>query len=144
MKAFLSIVLVLFAGIGCKPIGGTHKSPADLENTYWKLSEMNGNPVATPDGTREAHLILTPAGDQHHMKGFGGCNSLAGSYSANGSHIKFTVVSTKMMCEPEQMEIETYFTKALNEADRYTIEGDALKLFAGSSLLAVFRAVYFK
>ena len=52
-----------------------------LENTYWKLSEVNGNPVITPEGSKEVHFILTAKGDQKNIKGFAGCNSITGSYT---------------------------------------------------------------
>ena len=34
------------------------KSNAELVETYWKLTELMGKPVAFPPGTREMHIIL--------------------------------------------------------------------------------------
>jgi heat shock protein HslJ len=143
MKTILLIPALLFTLVQCKPTK-TNQSLTALENTYWKLSEMNGNPVITPEGVKEAHFVLSTAGNQSYIKGFGGCNSLAGSYTRSGEQIKFTVISTKMMCPPEQMEVETFFMKALTAADSYKIDGEVLELYEGNTSLADFKAVYFK
>lgn len=140
MKTILLIPVVLLTLIQCKPTKVT-SSLATLENTYWRLSEMNGNPVITPEGVREAHFILSSEGN---IKGFGGCNSLAGGYTRADDKIKFTIISTKMMCPPEQMEIETFFTKALSSADSYKVNGEVLELYEGNTSLAEFKAVYLK
>lgn len=140
MKKIALIPVLLLALMQCKPYR-VNSSLATLENTYWKLSEMNGNPAITPEGVREAHFILSSEGN---IKGFGGCNSLAGSYTTSGEKIKFTVISTKMMCAPEQMEIETFFTKALSSADSYKINGDVLELYERNTSVADFKAVYLK
>jgi heat shock protein HslJ len=131
MKAITLIPIVLLTLMQCKP-SNVNGSLATLENTYWKLSEMNGNPVTTPEGVKEAHFVLSTEGN---IKCFGGCNSLGGSY---------TVISTKMMCAPEQMDIETFFTKALSSADSYKINGEVLELYQGNTSLADFKAVYLK
>lgn len=140
MKTILLIPLIILTLIQCKSAKVT-SSQATLENTYWKLSEMNGNPVFTPDGVREAHFILSAEGN---IKGFAGCNSLAGSYTLTDKKINFTVITTKMMCPPEQMEIETFFTKVLSSANTYKIEGETLELFEGNTALAEFKSVYLK
>ncbi|MBA4055140.1 MAG: hypothetical protein C0490_10535 [Marivirga sp.] len=140
MKTILLIPILLLTLIQCKPTQ-VSSSVATLENTYWRLSEMNGNPVMTPDSVREAHFILSPQGN---IKGFAGCNSLAGSYTLADKKIRFIVITTKMMCPPEQMEIETFFTKALSSADSYKIDGETLELYEGNTSLAEFKSVYLK
>jgi len=140
MKKILLIPVLLLTLTYCKP-SKVPSSLATLEDTYSRLVEMNGNPVMTPEGVKEAHFILSSAGN---IKGFGGCNTLAGGYTHGESNIKFTVVSTKMMCADEQMEIETFFTKTLTSSDAYKIVGEVLDLYEGNTLLAKFQAVYLK
>ena len=143
MKRLLLFSLLILAFTQCKPTKA-NKSLTTLENTYWKLSEMNGNPILTPEGAREVHFVLTTESGQKSIKGFAGCNSIMGSYTLSGDKIKLTVASTKMMCPAQQMEIEDFFTKALTSADSYKIEGDVLELFEGNTSLADFKATSLK
>src|SRR5690349_21664704 len=113
MKKILPLLCLFFIFIQCK----TSKPPvttatAELENTYWKLVEMNGQPVITPDNAREIHMVLGPGGNEKQIKGFAGCNTIGGSYTTEGSKIKFITISTKMFCQDTQ-EIENFFLKVL-------------------------------
>src|SRR6187399_3253231 len=107
MKKILPLLCLSFIFIQCK----TTKQPAtttvtaNLENTYWKLAEMNGQPVITPTDAREVHMILGADRAEKQIKGFAGCNTIGGSYSTDGSKIKFITISTKMFCQDTQ-EIE--------------------------------------
>jgi len=138
IKKLQLISFLLLTCIHCKPTN-TNKTLTTLENTRWKLSEMNGNPIITPEGAKEVHFILTANGDARKINGFAGCNSITGSYTLTGDHIKFIVASTKMMCPAEQMEIEDFFTNVLTTADSYKIDGDVLELYEGNTSLADFK-----
>lgn len=140
MKRLLLISILFLTFTQCKPTKA-NKSPITLENTHWKLSEMNGNPIITPEGAKDVHFILTAEGGQKKIKGFAGCNSIMGSYTLSGDKIKFIVASTKMMCPVEQMAIEDFFTNALTTADSYKIDGDVLELYEGNTSLADFKAI---
>jgi heat shock protein HslJ len=140
MKSIAIIALLLL--LCCKPPEKSMRT-ATLENTYWKLSEMNGQPVITPEGDREVHIILAKDGAETRLKGFAGCNNMGGSYSLRENSIKFTVISTKMMCS-ERMDIENFLFSALEKADRYEINGETLQLYQGNKLLIVFESVYLK
>jgi heat shock protein HslJ len=144
MKKILPILYLTLIFVQCK----TAQPPVDtatatLENTYWKLAEMNGQPVITPADAREVHMILGPVETEKRIKGFAGCNTIGGSYSTEGSKIKFVTLSTKMFCQDTQ-EIENFFLKVLSQADSYKINGQTLELYQGSTLLAPFTAVYLK
>jgi heat shock protein HslJ len=140
-KIFLCI-LVAVISFQCKSSKQPTVSQATLLNTYWKLADVNGNPVVTPDNSREAHIILTSEGGESKLKGFAGCNSLAGSFTLEKEKLKFLAITTKMMCDPERMKVEDYLLNALNTADSYSIEGETLELLVGDTSIADFKAVY--
>ncbi len=118
-------------------------STATLENTYWKLSEMNGKPLVTPADTKEVHMILTSIDNEKRVKGFAGCNNMGGNFTLEGNKIHFTIFSTKMFCQ-ERMDVEDFFTKALSKAEAYIIKGEELSLYQGETKLITFQSVYFK
>jgi heat shock protein HslJ len=137
-RLFIPLILALLAC--CKPTEKT-TSVARLENTYWKLSEMNGMPVITPADAKEVHMVLSSADGEKQLRGFGGCNGLGGSYTVDGNKIKFTTISTRMFCEG-RMEVENFLTTVLREADTYKITGETLELYEGNTFLAKFESVY--
>lgn len=145
MKALIPC-LMLFSTlvfVQCKSSKPSLAATASLENTYWKLSEMNGMPVVTPADSKEVHFILTKTDNQNQLKGFAGCNTLAGSYKTDGQSISFTAITTRMFCEG-RMEVENYLTKTLSEATSYQINGNVLELYQNETFLAKFEAVYLK
>ncbi|RYF98233.1 MAG: META domain-containing protein, partial [Chitinophagaceae bacterium] len=113
---------------------------ASLTNTYWKLSEMNGKKVETPDNQKEVHIKF--AIKENNFQGFGGCNGLGGSYELTGKDgIKIRTLSTQMYCD--RMEVENFLKNAVTKADRYEINGEKLNLYEGKTLLISFDSVYF-
>jgi pentapeptide MXKDX repeat protein len=115
------------------------KPNSTLQNTYWKLSKINGKQVITPENMKEIHIMF--ANDGKSFKGFAGCNGLGGDYKL-GDHQSITIsaISTKMYCE--RMADENFLTNAISKAGRYRIKGEKLLLFQGKELLASFDAVY--
>jgi heat shock protein HslJ len=142
MKNLLLMFLFLVL-LHCKPTE-KNMSTATLENTYWKLLEVNGRPLLTPADAREVHMILTNEDAGRRLKGFAGCNNMGGSYTVNGDMIRFTVISTKMMCSPDRMEPENFLFDVLNNADHFKIKGERLELYKGDTRLTVFESVYLK
>ncbi|MDL2222629.1 copper resistance protein NlpE N-terminal domain-containing protein [Bacteroidales bacterium OttesenSCG-928-M11] len=94
-------------------------------NKYWKLVELMGNPVNTPEGAKEPFMTLKTDGRVH---GNFGCNTFNGSYALRiGNRISFSqMASTMMMCL--NMETESKFSEVLSIADNYSIDGDNLTL----------------
>jgi putative lipoprotein len=122
---------------------GSGASDASLENTYWKLVQLNGAPVEVFERQREAHLILQPA--QHRLAGSGGCNRLQGSYRLEANKLSFgQVAATHMACR-QGMEQERKFLDTLARVGRWAITGERLELFDASGvLLAQFDSVYLR
>lgn len=119
------------------------KLDMNLVEKYWKLTELFGQPVTTPEGGKEAHMILKMEGNR--VNGNSGCNSFNGTYTLKpGNRISFSqMVSTMMMCL--NMDTETKMNQVLETADSYVIKGDSLILNrARMAPLARFEAVYLK
>jgi len=119
------------------------KVDTDLVEKYWKLTELFGQPVNTPEGGKEAHMILKV--EENRVNGNAGCNSFNGTYTLKpGNRISFSkMVSTLMMCT--NMETETKFHQVLETADNYVVNKDTLVLNkARMAPLARFEAVYLR
>jgi uncharacterized lipoprotein YbaY/heat shock protein HslJ len=113
---------------------------ADLQDTYWKLLELDGNPVESPKGSREIHLILATADSRAH--GFAGCNNFFGTYQLEEDALSFSPLGSTMMACPEGMDIEQSLLQALGAATRAEISGQIMRLYADDRLLARFESVY--
>lgn len=114
-----------------------------LVEKYWKLTELFGEPVATPEGGKEAHMILSMDGNRIH--GNSGCNTFNGTYELKpGNRITFSkMASTMMMCV--NMDTETKMHQVFETADSYVLNGDSLVLNrARMAPLARFVAVYLR
>jgi heat shock protein HslJ len=111
-----------------------------LLDTYWKLLELQGAPVVTPEDMREAHVILASSESRTH--GFSGCNNFFGSYKSGGNSLSFSAMGSTMMACAESMETEKGFFDVLGKTTRFEISGQFLQIYAGDHLLARFEAVY--
>ena len=115
-------------------------SAASLENTYWKLVTLRGQPVVVADRQREPHLILQP--EQHRVAGSGGCNRIAGGYTLAGDRLTFGRTAGTMMACRDGMEQERTFLDALGAVARWRIDGQRLELVdSRGDVLARFEAV---
>lgn len=126
----------------------TNASPqaasAALQDTYWKLVELNGQPAAMQPGQeREVRITLSSEGTR--LSGFSGCNALSGAYALDGQALKFSqMASTMRMCEPGLDALERKLLDALMATTGQRVDGQRLSLLAGERVLARFEAVYLK
>lgn len=119
------------------------KPDADLVNTYWKLTELNGKPASLGTGKKELHMVL--ALEKRRVRGFAGCNRFSGTYQKKERRLKFGPMAATMMACVEGMDQEQTFLKALGQTNRYTVTGDNLSLYSGEEKLILrFEAVYLK
>jgi copper homeostasis protein (lipoprotein) len=115
--------------------------PAALENTYWKVVEVAGQPVAPPGGEQEAHLVLVPG--EKRVRGFTGCNRFMGGYEGSDGRLRFgALASTRRACDDGGTE--QAILQALESADGYRIKGDTLELTRAGTTVARFQAVYLR
>jgi len=114
-----------------------------LQETYWKLVELRGKPVATAEHQREANLIFHAKDSR--ITGSGGCNRLMGGYMLEGSSLHFKGVASTMMACAHGMETEQALVGALNKVVSWRISGKSLELFGKEEVpLARFEAVALK
>lgn len=125
----------IWPGESCEK--STVKTP--LENTYWKLVELNGARMDPQPDQREAHIVLRP--DEKGATGFAGCNQIMGSYETEGDSLAFGLMGSTMMACP-YLDDETAFLGALEGVTRYLILGESLALSGNTGVVARFRAVY--
>lgn len=117
------------------------KLDTGVQEKYWKLIELNGQPV--PQLEREPHLILK-TGDAG-VVGFAGCNRFFGQYQLDQTtlRISFTQLASTMMACTAGMEVENALLEVLRKVDNYTVKGDYLSLNrARMAPLARFEVVY--
>lgn len=117
------------------------QAKAKLENTRWKLVEVNGQAITTAPGGREVFIRLDPT--KKTLEAMGGCNGLGGNYEVTGQQIGFKSIIGTMMACPE-LPTEQALIKALETANNFKISGDKLELYAGEKLLARFAAADLK
>lgn len=129
---FLALALVV---AGCKstqkvppvPIVPGPKATTELQETYWKLTELMGKPgVMSEKNKKEIYIILKKEGSQ--VQGFSGCNTIFGQYELkDGNRITFSgMVSAKMACP--DLAIESEFNRMLGTVDNYSINGNIMTL----------------
>ncbi|MEZ4388945.1 MAG: META domain-containing protein [Candidatus Krumholzibacteriia bacterium] len=120
--------LIVDRYVACYPGETCGNSDADerLEDQYWKLTRLVGEPVERPDGQREPHLVLHS--NEHRLAGSGGCNRLTGSYDLRDEELTFSGVATTMMACPDAMEQEQRFLAVLRDVRFWRIHGAHLEL----------------
>jgi copper homeostasis protein (lipoprotein) len=117
----------------------TSAGTAQLRGTYWKLLEIEGKSITTPQDRKDVHMLL--AGDGSAVQGFAGCNSFFGQYSSSGEALTFSGLGSTMMACPEGMDTEVAFLQVLGETSRAVIDGKYLQLYVEDRLLARLEAI---
>lgn len=115
------------------------KPDVSLTNTYWKLVELNGGPVA-PAESEDLHMILK---GQDQVTGYSGCNQFMGSFTETGGGLSFgPIAGTRRMCE-SVMDQEMTFLQALESASGYEIAGEDMAVSDAQGTVTLrFVAVY--
>lgn len=132
MKQFLFMLSGVCLITACGTTGNVtavNVNSNSITGIKWKLTELNGKPVADKVNGKEPFLELQETDKRYTASA--GCNGIGGQFtlSENG-RIKFLQgVSTMMACE--NMEVETQLKNALIAADNYSINGTILSLNKG-------------
>jgi putative lipoprotein len=102
-----------------------------LFGTLWKLVELYGSDSKKfPNQKKDVTMTLTSDGSR--FSGFGGCNSLSGSYSHQSASLRFTLTSTPdKTCDESIMDHERQVVKMLEVTTNYRIEVRQLTLIGG-------------
>ena len=148
--SLIAIALVFFA-IACKGSVTLAENTAvnsddGVTEKYWKLVEINGNPVSSGDLNRDAYIVLK--NEDNRLNGNGGCNTLTASYEIDHAtnRIRFSQIATSMMA-CLNMEIEDALKRVLETADNFSLSADGNFLSlnrARMAPLARFELVYLR
>jgi heat shock protein HslJ len=151
-KVILALLFSSLLVAGCK---STQRIPAlplppdpmetpEIQETYWKLTELMGKPVSLSENMKkEIHIIFKKEGKR--VQGFSGCNTIMGKYELKeGNRITFTGMASTMMACPD-LATESEFNKMLGTIDNYSINGNTMTLNrARMAPMARFEAVFMK
>lgn len=123
-----TVYVLLFVLVGCRPsnqIGELVGFPSHrpLEGTVWVLEELNGKVINAVEGQRSLFIFYNKEGKT--VRGFGGCNSLTGSFTTAGSTVSAELASTRMFCDGK-MELENDFMKVLGLSNKYEVDENHL------------------
>lgn len=142
--ALLCVVAFIFDGCKSQKAVADNGGNAEITDTYWRLTELRGKPVApTPADKKEVYIRLKKEGSQ--LQGFAGCNGFGGHFELKeGGRIVFSnMMGTMMACD--DLANENKLFEALREADNYIHLGKKLILNkAKMAPLARFEADYSK
>ena len=131
LPSFALLTLLFLAG--CASTGG--QGEVVLENTMWRIVEVDGVQARRADSRDlTPHLYIDSADGRVH--GAGGCNRFSGAYRATATELSFgSMVTTRALCsEIERQRVEDTLIRALEEADRYLIDGVRLWIYSGSTV----------
>jgi heat shock protein HslJ/uncharacterized lipoprotein NlpE involved in copper resistance len=111
-----------------------------IEGVQWVLTELNGQPVQSPESGEQAYFELNAS--EMKITGHASCNRFFGTYEIKqGGRISFSEnMGITMMACPD-MSVEMAFMEALRRSDNYAVSADGLSLNrARMAPLARFRA----
>jgi heat shock protein HslJ len=111
-----------------------------LGNTYWRLVDFQGKPIAARPGQREMHILIPS--DQKSVRGYAGCDFFAGDCKVDGRSITFRKLAASENSCPGK-DTETRFIAALERVVSWRVLGETLVLADEKGPVARFRAVYF-
>jgi putative lipoprotein len=96
-----------------------------LSGSTWKLEDLGGTAVLDqPQATLEFP-------DEGRVAGKGSCNRFFGSVQVSGESISFGALgSTRMACPDAVMTQEAAYFNALQNAERYVIDGSSLLIYS--------------
>lgn len=116
---------------------------ASLQDTYWKLQQLRGQPVVVTDASREPHLVLQSASQR--VMGSTGCNRFTGSFGLDGDALSLGRTTGTMRACLQGMEQERELLDALAATAKWRIDAGRLELLdAQGGLLARFEAVWLR
>lgn len=112
--------------------------PPPLVGTRWLLREAGGVAVSGAADLPAAYLQLR---DDGRYAGLGGCNQNGGGYRLHGAALSFTLgPSTLMACPPPLDAQEARVLQALQSCDNFSLDGAALLLRQGNTVVARYEA----
>ncbi len=130
MRNISLIVLILVTLVASctkkTTVSVTTTSETALVGTYWKLIEVQGQPIDASKFGKPPFLLLNADG---RLSTSAGCNTMMGGYTLKepyGITFSQNMAATMMACPDMKMEDE--FKAILTEVNNYAISGNFLSL----------------
>ncbi len=124
---FVLILITLITSCSKKStVSTTPSAETALVGTYWKLIEIQGQPVDESKLSKPPFLLLNADG---RLSTSAGCNTMMGGYTLKeplGITFSPNMAATMMACPDMKMEDE--FKAILTEVNNYAISGKYLSL----------------
>lgn len=111
-----------------EPTRATIGAQVPLLQTYWRLLEIEEEPLNAPaqEGAAQPHLMLQA--DEPRVTGSGGCNRFLGDYALQGGNLEFaSLVSTLRLCL-DGGAAESRYLQTLRGVRSYAQQGRQLLL----------------
>jgi heat shock protein HslJ len=109
------------------------QSPVGIE---WRLVSIVGTPAGTGANGQPATLRLDETSGR--VSGYAGCNQFTGSYTLSGASITFGPFAMTSMACAQGGDLESRYTKALEQVTEWKMTSRGLDLRKGSTLLVKF------
>jgi len=136
--------LLFLAGLALVMLQGQEMARQNLPGGGAAITGKNWRPVIVGDtGMPADHSMFIHFAVDGSINGNGGCNNFFGTLTTTDEGISMGEIgSTRMMCPPEIMDLETEFLRALQSTGQFELAGDTLKLLdsSGSVLLELVTA----
>jgi heat shock protein HslJ len=130
---------LVVAAIACRQ-HPTPGGPADFRAAAaggeWELTELAGQPAPTGAGGRRATLRFES--DTARVAGFAGCNRYFGTYTVDGTALRFGAIGMTRMACAEGMGLEQQLGVVLEATRSYTINANQLTLVGNNGPVARF------
>ena len=120
---------------GAAPVSSVPRAPLTLENTRWKVEQLNQKPVEEIEKQREPYVVLQSASKR--VTGSGSCNQLLLAYTLEGSALRFTEGGVTARTCTSGMEQEKAFLAALSDVEKFSIEGRTLRMLDAQGRVVV-------
>jgi heat shock protein HslJ len=144
----LSLMTLALGAAACRTSRQTETASSEggktvpLTGTYWKLTDLYGEPVQIKSAGAAEPYLMFRAGE-NSISGNGGCNTFRGTYELKQDcRIRFSgMVLTRKMC-PDAGDTEDLLMHAFDRVRSCVPAGDTLILYGeGTEALARFVAV---
>lgn len=123
MRTLLPALLLAFGLTACASQPPSSDEP--LTNRYWRVLEIDGQPVRGENSQTEPHIVLGP---EHKAHGSDGCNRFTGGYD-DAKGLRFSRLASTMMACPEPVMVQAQkFMQATAATVDYRISGKRLEL----------------
>jgi len=134
-------VLVLLSALACRRAATPAPAPSSFDAAVgavtWTLVELEGRHPPIGAGGKSATIEF--ATGETRAAGFTGCNRFTTGYTVAPGMLRFEGTAMTRMACPDGMELEQFYTKALEATERYEVSGDTLTFLGASGPLLKFK-----